>query len=186
MKSFHSIANYHASISKVLISEDEIQKAVQKAAKEIDALYDGTPILLVSILKGAFVFMADVCKAVTVPCEIGFMAAKSYFEGTESSGNVEITMDLKQKLEGYHVVIIEDIIDTGRTLSLIVDILKARNPKSLRVITLLDKPSRRLVDFKADTSLFTIPDYFVIGYGLDCGELYRNLPYIAEYKESEE
>ncbi len=180
-----SMEEYNAKISKVLITADEIQKAVCDAAKEIDAIYDGTPILLVSILKGAFIFMADVCKNVTVPCEIAFMCAKSYFDGTISSGNVQITMDLKQDLTKYHVVIIEDIIDTGRTLSEIVKILKSRDPKSLRVITLLDKPSRRVVDFKADTSLFTIPDYFVIGYGLDCGERYRNLPYIAEYKESE-
>ena len=180
-----SMEEYNAKISKVLITADEIQKAVCDAAKEIDAIYDGTPILLVSILNGAFIFMADVCKNVTVPCEIAFMCAKSYFDGTVSSGNVQITMDLKQDLTKYHVVIIEDIIDTGRTLSEIVKILKSRDPKSLRVITLLDKPSRRVVDFKADTSLFTIPDYFVIGYGLDCGEHYRNLPYIAEYKESE-
>lgn len=185
MKHFDSIDAFHSKISKVLITETEIAEAVKKAAAEIDAIYDGTPILLVSILKGAFVFMADVCKAVTVPSEIAFMTAKSYFDDTVSSGSVEITMDIKQKLEDYHVVIIEDIIDTGRTLSEIVKILKDRKPKSFRVITLLDKPSRRKVDFKPDVSLFTIPDYFVIGYGLDCGEYYRNLPYIAEYDESE-
>lgn len=185
MKHFDSIKAYQNHINRLLISEEEIQAAVKKTAQQIDALYDGTPILLVSILKGAFVFMADICKAVTAPCEIAFMVAKSYFDGTESSGNVNISMDLTQDLTQYHVVIIEDIIDTGRTLSEVVKILKARNPKSFRVITLLDKPSRRVVDFKADVSLFTIPDYFVIGYGLDCGEYYRNLPYIAEYKESE-
>ena len=118
-----------------------------------------------------------------VPCEIGFMAAKSYYNGTESNGVVKITMDLTQKIENYHVVIIEDIIDTGRTLSDVAKMLKARNPVSLHVMTLLDKPERRLVDFKADYSLFTIPDYFVIGYGLDFNEYYRNLPYIAEYDE---
>ena len=158
--------------------------ASHEPIEEIDSLYDGTPILLVSILKGAFVFMADLCRAVTVPCEIGFMCAKSYFDSTVSSGNVQITMDLSHDLTKYHVVIVEDIIDTGRTLSEVVKILKARNPKSFRVITLLDKPSRRVVDFTADTSLFTIPDHFVIGYGLDCGEYYRNLPYIAEYVEN--
>jgi hypoxanthine phosphoribosyltransferase len=111
------------------------------------------------------------------------MCAKSYYEGTDSSGVVNITMDLSQKLDGYHVVIIEDIVDTGRTLSDIVKLLGTRNPLSLRVVTLLDKPSRRVVDFKADYSLFTIPDHFVIGYGLDCAEYYRTLPYIAEYGE---
>ncbi len=185
MKHFYSVEDYKARISKILITEEEIQKAILKAAKEIDAIYDGTPILLVSILKGAFVFMADICKRVSVPCEIAFMCARSYTDGTVSSGNVEITMDLKHDLTKYHVVIIEDIIDTGRTLSEIVRILKGRQPRSFSIITLLDKPSRRVVDLKADISLFTIPDYFVIGYGLDCDERYRNLPYIAEYKESE-
>lgn len=177
---------YNSRINRVLITEEEIAAAVKEAGKKIDEMYDGNPILLVSILKGAFVFMADICRAVTVPCEIGFMCAKSYYEGTVSSGVVKITMDLEQDISKYHVVIVEDIIDTGRTLNDVVRMLKARNPLSLQVITLLDKPSRRKVDFKADMSLFTIPDYFVIGYGLDCGEQYRNLPYIAEYKEKEE
>ena len=141
--------------------------------------------LLVSILKGAFVFMADVCKKVTVPCEIGFMCAKSYYNGTVSVGEVAITMDLEQDISRYHVVIMEDIVDTGRTLSDVVKLLKKRKPVSLTVITLLDKPSRRVVDFVPDIALFTIPDCFVIGYGLDCGEYYRNLPYIAEYDEKE-
>ena len=114
------------------------------------------------------------------------MCAKSYYNGTVSSGVVKITMDLEQDVSNYHVVIVEDIIDTGRTLSDVVKMLKARNPLSLRVITLLDKPSRRKVEFEADITLFTIPDYFVIGYGLDCGEYYRNLPYIAEYDENGE
>lgn len=178
-----SIQAYENNISRVLITEEEIRAKVQKIGKTIDSLYDGRPILLVSILKGAFVFMADVCRAVSVPCEIGFMCAKSYYAGTESVGAVKITMDLEQDISGYHVVIVEDIIDTGRTLKDVVRLLKARNPLSLHVVTLLDKPSRRVVDFKADWSLFTIADHFVIGYGLDCGEYYRNLPYIAEYAE---
>lgn len=185
MMQFDSIDNYSSKIKNVIITEEEIQSAVKRAAKIINDIYDGTPILLVSILKGAFVFMADVCKYVTVPSEIAFMIAKSYFDDVVSSGNVEITMDIKQDLSQYHVVIIEDIIDTGRTLSEIVKKLKGRNPKSFRVITLLDKPSRRVVDFDADISLFTIPDLFVIGYGLDCGEYYRNLPYIAEFDSSD-
>ncbi len=172
---------YEKRIKRVLITEEEIREGIKRAGKAIDKIYDGRPILLVSILKGAFVFMADVCRAVSVPCEIGFMCAKSYYEGTVSSGVVQITMDLAQDIRNYHVVILEDIIDTGRTLNDIVALLKSRNPLSLKVITLLDKPSRRVVDFKADLSLFTIPDYFVIGYGLDCGEYYRGLPYIAEY-----
>ncbi len=173
--------NYEKKIKRVIITKEEIDAAIKKAGKEISDSYDGRPILLVSILKGAFVFMADLCRAITVPCEIGFMCAKSYYEGTVSAGVVSITMDLEQDVSNYHVIIVEDIIDTGRTLNDVMKMLKIRNPLSLRVVTLLDKPSRRVVDFKADMSLFTIPDYFVIGYGLDCAEYYRNLPYIAEY-----
>ena len=183
MKKINSKADLESRIKKVIITKEEIDKAIKKAGKEIDKLYDGRPIMLVSILKGAFVFMADLCRAVSVPCEIGFMCAKSYYEGTVSTGVVNITLDLDRDISNYHVVIVEDIIDTGRTLNDIVMLLKTRNPLSLHVVTLLDKPSRRLVDFKADISLFTIPDYFVIGYGLDYGEYFRNLPYIAEYKE---
>ena len=175
------IQEFRDKIKRVIITKEEIQKAIERAGKEIDSYYDGTPILLISILKGAFVFMADVCKAVTVPCEVEFMCASSYYSGTESTGVVKITKDITRDISKYHVVILEDIIDTGRTLNDIVKLLKARNPLSLRVITLLDKPERRIVDFKPDVALFTIPDHFVIGYGLDCGELYRNLPYIAEY-----
>ena len=177
------LATFQRRIKRVLFTEEEIQAAIQKAGKDISDSYDGNPILLVSILKGAYVFLADLSRAVTVPCEIGFMCAKSYYSGTVSTGAVKITMDLDQDVSKYHVIIVEDIIDTGRTLNDVVNLLKARNPLSLKVVTLLDKPSRRKVDFKADVSLFTIPDHFVIGYGLDCGEYYRNLPYIAEYDE---
>jgi hypoxanthine phosphoribosyltransferase len=180
---FDSTENWKSKIKRVIISEEQIREEIKKAGALIDSIYDGSPILLVSILKGSFIFMADICRAVTVPCEIAFMAAKSYFEGTVSTGHVEITMDLKHDISKYHVVIIEDIIDTGRTLNEIIKILNVRNPLSLKVITLLDKPDRRVVDLKADYSLFTIPDYFVIGYGLDYGEFYRNLPYIAEFSE---
>lgn len=172
---------FDSKIKRVLITEDEIKAKIAEVGAQISCEYEGKPLLLVSILKGAFVFMADICRAVTVPCEIGFMCAKSYYNGTSSSGIVKITMDLDQDISKYHVIIVEDIIDTGRTLSDVIKLLKARDPLSLKVVTLLDKPDRRLVDLKADVSLFTIPDYFVIGYGLDCAEIYRNLPYIAEY-----
>ena len=184
MDTTEKIENFNSKIKRVLISEEEIKAAVREAGKKISESYDGRPILLVSILNGAFVFMADLCREITVPCETAFMCAKSYYKGTESSGIINITMDLEQDISGYHVVIVEDIIDTGRTLNDVVKLLKARNPLSLRVITLLDKPSRRLVEFEPDMALFEIEDHFVIGYGLDCGELYRNLPYIAEYDES--
>ena len=180
------LETFQRRIKRVLFTQEEIQEAIRKAGKDISDSYDGNPILLVSILKGAYVFLADLSRAVTVPCEIGFMCAKSYYSGTVSTGAVKITMDLDQDVSQYHVIIVEDIIDTGLTLNDVVNLLKARNPLSLKVVTLLDKPSRRKVDFKADVSLFTIPDHFVIGYGLDCGEYYRNLPYIAEYDEGGE
>ena len=180
---FKNVNALREKIKRIVISEDEIKSAVKKAGKIINSLYDGTPILLVSILKGSFVFLADLCREINIPCEIGFMAAESYYDGTLSSGNVKITMDLSQDLSKYNIIIVEDIIDTGRTLNDVVNLLKARNPISLRIITLLDKPSRRTVDLKVDLSLFTIPDIFVVGYGLDFGEYYRNLPYIAEFSE---
>lgn len=180
---FKNISEFKSKINRIIISEEEIRSAVKKAGEMINSLYDGTPILLVSILKGSFVFLADLCREIDVPCEVGFMIAKSYYEGTQSSGIVKITMDLQQDISKYHVIVVEDIVDTGRTLNDVVKLLKSRNPVSLKVVTLLDKPDRRIVDFKADYSLFTIPDFFVIGYGLDCGEYYRNLPYIAEFSE---
>jgi hypoxanthine phosphoribosyltransferase len=176
-----TIKEYQRRIKRILITEEEIKEAVVKAGKVIDSYYDGKPLILVSILKGSFVFMSDVCRAVTVPSEVAFMCAKSYYEGTDSSGVVKITMDLDRDITDCNVVIVEDIVDTGRTLNDIVKLIKNRGAASVKIVTLLDKPSRRLVDFKADLSLFTIPDHFVIGYGLDCAELYRNLPYIAEY-----
>lgn len=181
-----NIDDYTNKIKQIIITKEEIETAIKKTAIKIDSIYDGKPILLVSILKGAFIFMADLCREVTVPCEIAFMCAKSYYNGTVSSGKVEITMDIDKDISRYHVVIVEDIIDTGRTLSDVVDLLKQRAPLSLNVITLLDKPSRRIVDFQPDLALFTIPDCFVVGYGLDCWEYFRNLPYIAIYGEDDE
>ena len=183
MGEIKTVEEFNRKIKRIIITKEEIDEAIKKAGKQISDSYDGHPILLVSILKGSFVFLADLCRAITVPCEVGFMCAKSYYDGTVSTGVVKITMDLSQDVSNYNVIIVEDIIDTGRTLSDVVKLLKSRSPLSLKVVTLLDKPSRRLVDLKADMSLFTIPDKFVIGYGLDCAELYRNLPYIAEYDE---
>lgn len=180
---FASKNEYMSRISRVIISADEIRQRLPVAGKFIDDLYDGHPILLVSILKGSFVFLSDIARCVTVPCEIEFMEAKSYYEGTKSSGVVNITMDLKCDISNFHVVMIEDIIDTGRTLANVIKLLKTRKPLSFNVITLLDKPERRVVPISADLSLFTIPDLFVVGYGLDYGGYYRNLPYIAEYSE---
>lgn len=137
MSNIKTIEEYNKKIKRILITKEEIDEAIAKAGKEISDSYDGRPILLVSILKGAYVFMADLCRAITVPCEIGFMAAKSYYAGTTSSGVVKITMDLDQDISNYHVIIVEDIIDTGRTLNDVVNMLKLRNPISLKVVTLL-------------------------------------------------
>ena len=183
MSKILSIDEYKKRIKRVVITEEQIKNAIQKVGKQISDSYDGRPILLVSILNGAFVFMSDLAKAITVPCEIAFMRTQSYFSGTSSTGKVNILMDVEQDLSKYHVIIVEDIIDTGRTLKVVCDILKQRNPLSLRVVTLLDKKERRVVDFNADIVLFEIPDFFVIGYGLDCDEYFRNLPYIAEYNQ---
>lgn len=184
MKGVKTIEDFQSKIKGIIITEEQIKKEIEKVGKQISDSYDGRPFLLVSILKGSFVFLADLCRAITVPCEIGFMCAKSYYSGTESSGEVKITMDLDRDVSNYHVIIVEDIIDTGRTLKYVAELIKSRNPLSFKIVTLLDKPSRRVIDLKADISLFTIKDYFVIGYGLDCDEYYRNLPYIAEYDNS--
>lgn len=178
-----NMSEFHGHIKRVLITEEEIAEAVAKTGEIISLEYKDKPLILVSILKGAYIFLADLSRAVTIPHEIGFMAAKSYFAGTESTGKVDITMDLAQDVSKYHVLIVEDIIDTGRTLKEVMKYLESKNPLSLKVLTLLDKPDRRLVDLESDYSLFTIPDHFVIGYGLDYAEYYRNLPCIAEFEE---
>jgi hypoxanthine phosphoribosyltransferase len=178
-----ALQDYQKRIKRVVITEQEIKDAIAKVGKDLAKEYEGRPILLVSVLKGAFVFMADISRAINAPCEIAFMCAKSYFSGTSSSGDVNITMDLDRDIKDLDVIIVEDIVDTGRTLKRIYEILKERKPRSLKVVTLLDKPDRRVVDFNPDIALFTIPDFFAIGYGLDCAEQYRNLPYIAEYNQ---
>ena len=136
--------------------------------------------LLVGILKGSFVFISDLAREITIPCEIDFMAASSYGSSTVSSGSVNITRDIASDLSGYSVIIAEDILDSGNTLSKIKKILLERNPDSLEIIVLLDKPERRTADIEADKALFKIPDKFVVGYGLDFNEQYRNLKYVGE------
>ncbi len=170
-------------IKRTIITEEEIRLKIIETGKLISEKYSGKPLLLVSILKGAFIFLSDLCRAIEIPCEIGFMQAKSYYSGTSSSGIVNITMDLEQDVSKYHVIIVEDIIDTGRTLCDVSALLKERNPLSLEIVTLLDKPERRVVPLKPWLSLFVVPDVFLVGYGLDCGEQFRNLPYIAEYTD---
>lgn len=163
---------------KILISEDEIKQKIKETGKYISKEYRGKPLMFVCILRGAFVFMSDLMRSVDIDCIAEFMAVESY-NGTESTGNIKINLDLKEDISKYHVIIAEDIIDTGRTLEKVVQLLRKRNPLSLKIITLLDKPARRVNNLKADISLFTIPDVFVIVYGLDYNNLYRNLPFIA-------
>ena len=179
----------HNDISEILFSEQDLAIRVRELGEAITRDYADVAgdagIVVVSILRGGAVFTCDLIRAIDLPLEVDFMAVSSYGNGAKSSGVVRILKDLSTDIRGRHVVIAEDIIDTGRTLNDVIKLLKARNPLSLKVITLLDKPERRLVKLDADISLFTIPDHFVIGYGLDCGEIYRNLPYIAEYDEGE-
>lgn len=178
-----NVTNEKSHIKRTIITEEEIRLKIAEAGNLISEKYSGKPLLLVSILKGAFIFLSDLCRAIEIPCEIGFMQAKSYYSGTSSSGIVNITMDLEQDVSKYHVIIVEDIIDTGRTLCDVSSLLKERNPLSLEIVTLLDKPERRVVPLKPWLSLFVVPDAFLVGYGLDCGEQFRNLPYIAEYTD---
>jgi hypoxanthine phosphoribosyltransferase len=168
-------------LGKILFTQEDITRRAKEIAAQIDRDYEGEEVILLGTLKGSILWLADILKYTNVDTKIDFITASSYGSSTSSSGVVKITYEPRINMYNKHVLVIEDIIDTGRTLNDVVKMLKARNPLSLRVVTLLDKPSRRIVDFNADISLFTIPDYFVIGYGLDCGELYRNLPYIAEY-----
>lgn len=165
----------------VLISEERIRERVSALGREIREAYGDTPITCICVLKGSFLFMADLIRAIgdDVYCE--FLGVASYHGGTHSSGAVQITQDLRTPIEGSHVLIIEDIVDSGRTLSYLVELLRVRQPASLKIATLLDKPSNRVVDVNVEFIGFTIPDEFVIGYGLDLGELYRNLPYIGIY-----
>lgn len=168
------------STSSVLISETDIQDRIVTLAAEIERDYPaGEGVHLVAILKGGFMFMADLVRAMSERVTMDFMAVSSYGKGTTTSGQVRVLKDLDSNVEGRHVILVEDIVDTGLTLHYLQDLLKARAPKSLRTACLLSKPSRRKVDVKVDYIGFTIDDHFVVGYGLDYAEKYRNLPHIA-------
>lgn len=166
--------------TKVLISEAEIQQRIRSLAAEIEAgCPDGDEIHLVAILKGGFMFMADLVRAMSDRVTMDFMAVSSYGKGTTSSGQVRVLKDLDSNLEGRRIILVEDIVDTGLTLHYLQDLLRARAPRSLKTACLLSKPSRRQVEIDVDYVGFTIDDFFVVGYGLDYAEKYRNLPYIA-------
>ncbi|MCU6710796.1 hypoxanthine phosphoribosyltransferase [Paenibacillus sp. J5C_2022] len=169
-------------IKEVLYSEAQIQAKVKELGDQLSVDFEGRNPLVICVLKGAFIFMSDLVKAIAVPLEIDFMAVSSYGQSTKSSGVVKIMKDLDVSVEGRDVLIVEDIIDSGLTLSYLIDVLEHRNAKSVTVVTLFDKPARRTVDLQPDYKGFTLPDEFVVGYGLDFAEKYRNLPYIGILK----
>jgi hypoxanthine phosphoribosyltransferase len=168
-----------SGVGEVLIEEDALQDRVAALGHELSADYAGRDLLLIGVLKGAVFFMADLMRHITVPCEVDFMAISSYGASTDSSGVVRILKDLDINIEGRHVLVVEDIIDSGLTLSYLMRNLEARGPATLEICALLTKPDRREMDVPVRYIGFEIPDRFVIGYGLDFAERYRNLPYVA-------
>ena len=174
--------NMKEDVLRVLLSEDEIREKVRELGGKITADYKNSNLMLVTVLKGAVVFLADLMRQIDVPAEIDFMVVSSYGSGVKSSGVVKIVKDLDVPLAGKDILIVEDSLDSCLTLSYIKELLESRGPRSIRIATLLDKPSRRKVDLQADYIGFSVPDEFVIGYGLDYDEKYRNLPYIGILK----
>ena len=169
-------------IKEVYFSAEEIDKIVKKLGKQISEDYKDKNLLLVSILKGSVIFMADLMRSIDIPCRIDFMSVSSYGSGVKTSGIVKIQKDLDLNLEGYDVLIVEDILDSGKTLYYVRNMLRTRNPASIKICTLFDKPDRREADIHADYSGSLVPDEFIVGYGLDYDEKYRNLPYIGVLK----
>jgi hypoxanthine phosphoribosyltransferase len=180
-----SSTNIENTIGTVLLSEEDIQSRVRELGRELGAEYDGKNPILVNILKGGFIFLADLVRAMDVHCEMDFMVVSSYENRTESSGVVRILSDLGLNIEGRHVLIVEDIVDTGLTLEYIRELLLARNPASLGVVTLLDKYEKRIVKVPIEFTGFRIPNEFVVGYGLDYAQRFRNLPYITVLDEGD-
>ena len=164
---------------RVLLSEEEVNERIRQIGEQISKDYEGRQVHLICVLKGGSFFMCELAKRITVPVSLDFMSVSSYGGGTKSSGVVKIVKDLDEPLDGKDVIVVEDIVDSGRTLSYLLELLGKRNPKSLALCTMLDKPERRVVDVKVDYTGFNIPDEFVVGYGLDYDQRYRNLPYIG-------
>lgn len=169
-------------IKEVLFSQEKLVQIVEGMGKRISEDYEGKNLLMVSILKGSVVFMTDLMRSITIPCSIDFMAVSSYGSGVKTSGVVKIIKDLDIDLKGWDVLVVEDILDSGLTLSYILELLEARGPKSIRLCTLFDKPDRRTADVKADYVGTVVPDEFIVGYGLDYAEKYRNLPFVGVLK----
>ena len=174
--------NMHEDILRVLLTEEELRAKVQELGRQITQDYRGGSLMLVTVLTGAVVFLADLMRAIDVPAEIDFMVVSSYGSGVKSSGVVKIVKDLDVPIKGRDILIVEDILDSGMTLSYLKELLESREPRSIRIATLLDKPARRKVDLQADYVGYAVPDEFVVGYGLDYDEKYRNLPYIGILK----
>lgn len=164
---------------RVMLTEEEVDARIQQIGEQISRDYEGRQVHLVCVLKGASFFMCELAKRITVPVTVDFMSVSSYGANTKSSGVVKIVKDLDEPLAGKEVVVVEDIVDSGRTLNYLLELLGQRGPKSLRLCTLLDKPERRVVEVHVDYTGFEIPDEFVVGYGLDYDQRYRNLPYIG-------
>ena len=169
------------AIERILISEEEIERHVAEVGRQISEDYAGKDPIFVGVLKGCFIFMADLMRHVTIDCSMDFMAVSSY-KGTNSTGAVKINKDLSEDIGGRHIILVEDILDSGVTLNYLKNYLQVREPASIAVATLMDKPARRKADIYADYSCFEVPDAFVVGYGLDYNERYRNLPYIGILK----
>lgn len=167
---------------EVLISEADVDRKIEEIGKKITEDYAGKSVHVICVLKGGAFFMCELAKRIEVPVSMDFMAVSSYGSGTESSGSIKMIKDLDESIEGKDVLIVEDIVDSGRTLSKLIELLKTRKPASMKVCTLLDKPDRRVVDVHVDYTCFAIPDEFVVGYGLDYDQKYRNLPYIGVVK----
>jgi hypoxanthine phosphoribosyltransferase len=174
--------NMMDDVESVLLSAEKLAERITAMGDEITADYEGREILMIGVLRGAVIFMSDLARAIKVPVAIDFMAVSSYGAGTTSSGAVRILKDLDEDVEGKHLLVVEDIIDSGLTLNYLLDNLKSRNPASIKLCALLNKPERRQVNVHIDYNGFTVPDHFVIGYGLDYAEKYRNLPFIGILK----
>ncbi len=174
----------HKDVKQILYTEEELRRRVKELGSQITADYYGRRPMLISVLRGSYIFMADLTRAINLDLTVDFMVVSSYGAGTVSSGQVEIKKDLSDSIEGRDLIIVEDILDSGNTLYYLLEVLRARKPASIRLCTLMDKPERRTKPITADYAGFTIPDAFIVGYGLDFNERYRNLPYVGVLKES--
>lgn len=171
-------------VESILLSEQQIADKVKELGAQISKDYEGKNPIIISVLKGSFIFMADLVREIDIPCTVDFMSVSSYGSGTTSSGEVKIVKDFDQSIEGRHIIIVEDILDSGRTLSYLIQTLKARGAASIALCTFLDKPERRVMPVEVDYRGFQIPDAYIVGYGLDYDQRYRNLPYVGVLKPS--